>query len=958
MLNTLNLNSIDIPDDDALFCSGPASWNQQYLPVTSPSSSAVATTAAVAKPSTAGKNPGKTARSPSRQPVSSVLRFPLTIPETESMGRNRANGNLVASRQMTNGDERSGESQLLVSAAPIHVPVSREGGAIPQTSQLQSTNNGQAARLPQTNIGLNVGFCEPVVRHKEFKNKENKTKNGIGVPNNRAGRMRETDALNPIQTSNNSGWKPQLQVKKYDNDVLNGAGAEPQRKVENSSKQKKDNLNRNNYAQTHLMATPPNNSDDSLGVSIPMPSGLDPYCDPRSISHHIYVKNNNVDKNSTGQQRSKGDPIHIRHNGGKIPYAASADVHLDEDETSLKVCDTPNLTQYKNIWAKNSGNVKKSDSKARKESAMIQNDLETDSASGLNENTTLLKLSHPTRIVASPSSGADLQSIVVPYEHKSSRSLSDSSLNLQGTSLNSDSLRSSTGNSPIDLITTISMSMAPASSIQTTPIARPYMVNTDLPSNLPTSMLFGNGSEMSPTEAGHGSMNQDFIMAKRLQDMFDAEAEALLHQRQQEDQEQLNSESQFYGEIDQNFEESAGFRTDDFLPQGAFPHFDSINRTDIAPVYDPNHREGDSLSPHQSASLYIPCSHLAQTRRDNNGKSFTSERPEITIPVSRLQTTDTPSDSNVPVEPIHIPHSVEELVLSEPAVTEVHAPTVVSLTQENDTRFARRMQEESDAELARFLQEQDESPLMSHNQDSRFAARGQSPYDSHRSLRSLLRHNTRPLQVGPRGFRSQLNNNVADNLRYSRDRPLHNLRNRFRLNEDDDVYDRLDPVHNIAERDGYDIPGGDYYLRYNEFDPDFMQDENGGDRLVSINRDPQLLASLLMTRAPDMMIPGNVDMNDYEALWELAENLGEVRRVGMESADISHLPVHVYQPSATSDSDGDSKTDCLVCMEEFQAGERLKTLPCCHLYHVDCIDEWLRRNAVCPICRQPAISST
>jgi hypothetical protein len=90
-----------------------------------------------------------------------------------------------------------------------------------------------------------------------------------------------------------------------------------------------------------------------------------------------------------------------------------------------------------------------------------------------------------------------------------------------------------------------------------------------------------------------------------------------------------------------------------------------------------------------------------------------------------------------------------------------------------------------------------------------------------------------------------------------------------------------------------------------------------------------------------MMIPNHVDLSDYEALWELAENLGEVRRVGMEDRDISVLPIHTYKTPCSGDSD-DNKTDCLVCLSEFTEGEKLRTLPCCHIYHVDCIDEWLR----------------
>ena len=62
----------------------------------------------------------------------------------------------------------------------------------------------------------------------------------------------------------------------------------------------------------------------------------------------------------------------------------------------------------------------------------------------------------------------------------------------------------------------------------------------------------------------------------------------------------------------------------------------------------------------------------------------------------------------------------------------------------------------------------------------------------------------------------------------------------------------------------------------------------------------------------------------------------------MDEQEISLLPVHTYQ-APTGAEGGDSESgDCRVCLTDFKAGERLRTLPCCHIYHVDCIDEWLK----------------
>ncbi|XVE58388.1 hypothetical protein DITRI_Ditri04bG0165900 [Diplodiscus trichospermus] len=43
---------------------------------------------------------------------------------------------------------------------------------------------------------------------------------------------------------------------------------------------------------------------------------------------------------------------------------------------------------------------------------------------------------------------------------------------------------------------------------------------------------------------------------------------------------------------------------------------------------------------------------------------------------------------------------------------------------------------------------------------------------------------------------------------------------------------------------------------------------------------------------------------------------------------------------------------CPICLSEYWPKESLKTIPQCqHCFHADCIDEWLRLNATCPICR-------
>jgi hypothetical protein len=42
---------------------------------------------------------------------------------------------------------------------------------------------------------------------------------------------------------------------------------------------------------------------------------------------------------------------------------------------------------------------------------------------------------------------------------------------------------------------------------------------------------------------------------------------------------------------------------------------------------------------------------------------------------------------------------------------------------------------------------------------------------------------------------------------------------------------------------------------------------------------------------------------------------------------------------------------CAVCQEEFRVGDRVRRLNCLHAFHADCVDQWLRRHARCPVCK-------
>ena len=49
--------------------------------------------------------------------------------------------------------------------------------------------------------------------------------------------------------------------------------------------------------------------------------------------------------------------------------------------------------------------------------------------------------------------------------------------------------------------------------------------------------------------------------------------------------------------------------------------------------------------------------------------------------------------------------------------------------------------------------------------------------------------------------------------------------------------------------------------------------------------------------------------------------------------------------------------ECYVCLEAYQAGDRVRRLPCKHEFHAGCVDRWLLDvHRTCPTCRQDVVS--
>lgn len=112
------------------------------------------------------------------------------------------------------------------------------------------------------------------------------------------------------------------------------------------------------------------------------------------------------------------------------------------------------------------------------------------------------------------------------------------------------------------------------------------------------------------------------------------------------------------------------------------------------------------------------------------------------------------------------------------------------------------------------------------------------------------------------------------------------------------------------------------------------------------------------------MVTGSDNLDSYEALWELAELLGQVKPpvATREEIDSSGLQIIKFTELARYEQQGKVASNCaercLICLDDYSRDEDVRLMSCKHAFHKDCVDKWLQvgRNN-CPACRTKGVST-
>jgi hypothetical protein len=138
------------------------------------------------------------------------------------------------------------------------------------------------------------------------------------------------------------------------------------------------------------------------------------------------------------------------------------------------------------------------------------------------------------------------------------------------------------------------------------------------------------------------------------------------------------------------------------------------------------------------------------------------------------------------------------------------------------------------------------------------------------------------------------------------------------------------------------------HLRGQSFDPRSPSDlpVEPGEPVDADNRPRVTRGPFITVRGPD----GEPTRLPLHSVLQMVRQQESRRTAGANDDTIEALPTRKFEASGAEGKTGE-ETRCQICMEDFEEGDDLRTLPCFHLFHSHCVDQWLKVNSICPICR-------
>ena len=111
----------------------------------------------------------------------------------------------------------------------------------------------------------------------------------------------------------------------------------------------------------------------------------------------------------------------------------------------------------------------------------------------------------------------------------------------------------------------------------------------------------------------------------------------------------------------------------------------------------------------------------------------------------------------------------------------------------------------------------------------------------------------------------------------------------------------------------------------------------------SINSNLNLLDGLYT------VLRGTLDFHSENAFERvLRESLEESNNHLNRTDEIIDFPIIKY---VDLEDKSNYDTECTICLDEFENESNISLTECRHIFHTDCIKEWVRYKKECPVCR-------
>ena len=138
---------------------------------------------------------------------------------------------------------------------------------------------------------------------------------------------------------------------------------------------------------------------------------------------------------------------------------------------------------------------------------------------------------------------------------------------------------------------------------------------------------------------------------------------------------------------------------------------------------------------------------------------------------------------------------------------------------------------------------------------------------------------------------------------------------------------------------------GEYQIKASVNGPTWRPDYSGGGSWLALNKCAVIAEDLLFY----------ISQNQYYLVFCNLTYCEEVKSSQLSPDSIPFIPHFEIErtsllPPGTKDND--DKLACPICLEVFEDNSLIKSTFCLHIFHENCLYEWMLRQPSCPLCRR------